>query len=233
MTLQFAWIRRIGWNSQLEAEVNISNSHRAHGGCDLSTEDAYSSKAPDPIHLWYLQRSVQARCLLWIVPFAWSRYWFGLRIFRLLDWTHWFWLWVPFPWSRHTDFDYWILICALNRVYGRCERSTGDAYSLTPDPTSGFSKGPCLLNFLNLYFIRDLWDWSLSVILFFHSDGKKKWQFGVKDGDIHKLNFILNLEFWSFNKKAHAGQASEYWIEIAKDPKSYKMQVEKLPSLIF
>jgi hypothetical protein len=26
-----------------EADVDISNSHRAHGRCDLSTEDAYSS----------------------------------------------------------------------------------------------------------------------------------------------------------------------------------------------
>jgi hypothetical protein len=26
-----------------EADVNVSNSYRAHGGCDLSTEDAYSS----------------------------------------------------------------------------------------------------------------------------------------------------------------------------------------------
>jgi hypothetical protein len=26
-----------------EAYVNILNSHRAHGGCDLPTEDAYSS----------------------------------------------------------------------------------------------------------------------------------------------------------------------------------------------
>jgi hypothetical protein len=26
-----------------EADVNILNSHMAHGGCDLSTEDAYSS----------------------------------------------------------------------------------------------------------------------------------------------------------------------------------------------
>ena len=93
-----------------ESDINILNSHKAHGGCDLSTEDAYSSYAPDPIHLWYLQRSVQAWFLLWIVPFIWSRYWFGLQIFRLLDWTHRFWLWVvPFPWSRHTYFDYWIL----------------------------------------------------------------------------------------------------------------------------
>jgi hypothetical protein len=26
-----------------EADVNVSNSNRAHGGCDLSREDAYSS----------------------------------------------------------------------------------------------------------------------------------------------------------------------------------------------
>jgi hypothetical protein len=36
-----------------EADVNTLNSHRADGRCDLSTEDDYSSKAPDPIHLWY------------------------------------------------------------------------------------------------------------------------------------------------------------------------------------
>jgi hypothetical protein len=26
-----------------EADVDISNSHKAYGGCDLSTENAYSS----------------------------------------------------------------------------------------------------------------------------------------------------------------------------------------------
>jgi hypothetical protein len=56
------------------------------------------------------------------------------------------------------------------------------------------------------------------------------WQFGVKDGDIHKLNIILNLEFLIFDQEAYAGQTSEYWKEIAKDPKGYKMQVEKYHS---
>jgi hypothetical protein len=147
-----------------ETDVNISNSHRAHGGCDLSTEDAYSSKTPDPIHVYYLQWSVQAWFLLWIVPFTWSRYWFGLQIFRLLDRTYWFWLWVvPFPWSRHTDFDFWILHLKCGTWWvGPVDR--GCLYSLTPNPTSGFSRGPCLLNFLDLYFMQDLLDWSLFVI---------------------------------------------------------------------
>jgi hypothetical protein len=129
--------------------------------------------------------------------------------------------------TGHTDFD-----CGLFRfpdlytpiltiefgAYGECNQSTGDAYSLTPDPTSGFSGGPCLLNFLDLYFIRDLWDWSLFVILLFHSDGKKDDSLVSKT--LCKLNIILNLEFWNFNQEAHTGQTSEYWIEmhVAKDP---------------
>jgi hypothetical protein len=126
----------------------------------MSTEDAYSSYAPDPIHLWYLQRSVQARVLLWIVPFTWPRYSFGLRIFRLLDWhTDSDCVLIRFP-----DLDTSILTIEFfvsNGAHGGCVRSTGDAYSLTSDPTSGFSRGPCLLNFLDLYLIRDLWDCSL------------------------------------------------------------------------
>jgi hypothetical protein len=39
--------------------------------------------------------------------------------------------------------------CALNGAHGGCNRSTGGAYSLTPDPTSGFSRGLCLLNVLD------------------------------------------------------------------------------------
>jgi hypothetical protein len=62
---------------------------------------------------------------------------------------------------------------------------------------------------------------------------KKRWQFGVKNGDIHTLNIVLNQEFWNFNQEAHAGQISEYWIEIAKYPKGYKTQMEKEPFWIF
>jgi hypothetical protein len=89
-----------------------------------------------PMHRWYLQKSMQAWFLLWIVPFTWSRYWFGLQTFCVLDWTHWFWLQiVPFPWSGHTDFDYW-LVWPVNR----------NAYSSWAiDPTSGLYKGPCLI----------------------------------------------------------------------------------------
>jgi hypothetical protein len=71
--------------------------------------------------------------------------------------------------TGHTDFDCGLFrlpdldtpiltieFCALYGTHGGCNRSTGDAYSLIFDPTSGFSRGPCLLNFLNLYFIRDL-----------------------------------------------------------------------------
>jgi hypothetical protein len=47
MTLQFAWIRKLDEIDSLlensEADVNILNSQRAHDGCDLSSEDAYSS----------------------------------------------------------------------------------------------------------------------------------------------------------------------------------------------
>jgi hypothetical protein len=65
--------------------------------------------------------------------------------------------------------------------------------------------------------------------------GKNRWQFGAKDcdRDIHKLNIIQNLEFWNFYQEAYAWQTSEYWKEIAKDPKGYKMQVEKVPFQIF
>jgi hypothetical protein len=38
-----------------ESDVDIFNSNSAHGGCDLSTEDAYSSYTPNPMQ--YLQRS--------------------------------------------------------------------------------------------------------------------------------------------------------------------------------
>jgi hypothetical protein len=88
--------------------------------------------------------------------------------------------------SGHTDFDrgfsrlpdldtpiLTIEFCTLNVTHGGCDRSTGDAYSLTPDSTSGFSRGPCLHNFLDLYFIRDLWDGSLLITALFHSDGKR------------------------------------------------------------
>jgi hypothetical protein len=140
--------------------------------------------------------------------------------------------------TGHTDFDCGLFclhdldtliltieFCALKGAHGGYDRSTGDDYSLTPDPTSGFSRGLCLLNLYET-------DYS-SLYYFFHSDGKKRWQFSVKDGDIHKLSIILNLEFWNFNPEAQAGQTSEYWIELAKDPKGYKMQVEKVPLLIF
>jgi hypothetical protein len=39
---------------------------------------------------------------------------------------------IPYTWSE-------------NRAHGRCDRSTGNAYSSkAPDPTSGISRGPCL-----------------------------------------------------------------------------------------
>jgi hypothetical protein len=62
---------------------------------------------------------------------------------------------------------------------------------------------------------------------------EKKMTACVKDGDIQKVNIILNLEVWKLNQKAHAGQTSKNCIEIAKDPKGYKMQAEKVPVLIF
>jgi hypothetical protein len=49
---------------------------------------------------------------------------------------------------------------------------TGDAYSLTPDPTSGFSNGPWLLNFLDLYFMQDSLAYKFALYCFFHSDGE-------------------------------------------------------------
>jgi hypothetical protein len=50
--------------------------------------------------------------------------------------THWSWLLVvPLTWCR-------------NRNQGRCDRSTGDAYSsLAPDSTSGVSRDPCKSGF--------------------------------------------------------------------------------------
>jgi hypothetical protein len=72
---------------------------------------------------------------------------------------------------RFPDLDTPILtieFCALNGAHGGCDRSTGDAYSLTPD-SSGVRVCPTFSICIN--FIRDLWDWLLFVILFFHSDG--------------------------------------------------------------
>jgi hypothetical protein len=148
--------------------------------------------------------------------------------------------------TGHTDFDCGLFrfpdidtpilsieFYVLNGAHGGCDRSTRDAYSLTPDPTSGFSRGPCLLNFLDLYYIRDLWDWSLFIILITFSFWWKDDSLVSKTAIYIKLNIILNLEFWNFNQEVHAGQTSEYWIEIAKDSKGYKMQVEKEPFLIF
>ena len=55
---------------------------------------------------------------------------------------------VPFPWSRHTYFDYWIL----RLKWGTQRVWPIDRGYLLPDtyPTSGFSRGTCLLNFLDL-----------------------------------------------------------------------------------
>ena len=78
--------------------------------------------------------------------------------------------------TGHTDFDcelfrfpdldtpiLTIEFCALNGAHSGCDRSTGDAYSLTPYPTSGFSRGTCLLNILDLYFIQNLMRLSITV----------------------------------------------------------------------
>jgi hypothetical protein len=88
--------------------------------------------------------------------------------------------------TRHTDLD-----CGLfrfpdldtpiltieffvsNGAYGGCVRSTGDAYSLTPDPTSGLSRGPCLLNFLDLYLYGIYETDHCSLYYFFILMGKK------------------------------------------------------------
>jgi hypothetical protein len=49
----------------------------------------------------------------------------------------------PWSWLRVVLF-----IWCGNRTHGGCDRSTGDAYSsMTPDPTSGFSRGPCKPDF--------------------------------------------------------------------------------------
>jgi hypothetical protein len=37
------------------------------------------------------------------------------------------------------------------------------------------------------------------------------------------------MKMETFNGKAHAGQTPEYWIEIVKDPKDYKIQVGENP----
>jgi hypothetical protein len=55
---------------------------------------------------------------------------------------------------------------------------------------------------------------------------EKRWQFGVIDGHIHKLNIIINLKLWNFNQEVHAGQTSEYKIEIATDLKGYKQEAQ-------
>ena len=72
--------------------------------------------------------------------------------------------------TGHTDFDCGLFrfpdldtpiltieFCALNGAHSGCDRSTGDAYSLTPDPTSGFSRNTCCsISWICVYFLQNL-----------------------------------------------------------------------------
>ena len=143
--------------------------------------------------------------------------------------------------TGHTDFDCGLFhfpddtsiltieFCSLNGAHSRCDQSTGDAYSLTPDPTSGFFRGACLTKLRDLYFIHTGFIGLITVryisILFWRK----------RDDSLVSFTaiYILNLEFWNFNQKPYTGLASEYCIEIAKDSKGCKIHLEKVPFLIF
>jgi hypothetical protein len=168
--------------------------------------------------------SMQDRFLLWIVPFTWTRHWFGLRILCILDWTLLI-LTADCSVSLIWTHQFWLVTFAFEiGAHSGCNWWTGDAYPPSPPLGTWFTSS--LPNLPDLYFIQGLWDWSLFAVLPYYYDGKR-WQLGLMDGHIHKLNIILNLKLWNFNQKGHAGQTSEYWIEISKDPKGYKIQIEK------
>jgi hypothetical protein len=80
-------------------------------------------------------------------------------------------------------------ILRLNEAHGGCDRSTGDAYSLTPDPTSGSPWVRVCLIFCIciLYGIYET-DLTLFVILLFHSDEKKK----KDDSLVSKMAIYIN-----------------------------------------
>jgi hypothetical protein len=141
-----------------EADVNMLVSHRAPGGCACQERMLTS-----PRHLTPYTSGICRRLCK-------PNFFCGLFHLPDLDMDLDCWYMYSVYLTGHIDFDCGLLrlpdldtsiltieFCALNGAHGGCDRSTGDAYSLTPDPTSGFSRGPCLLNFLDLYCIRDLW----------------------------------------------------------------------------
>jgi hypothetical protein len=164
---------------------------------------------------------MQARFLLWIVPFTWSRYWFGLHIFCLLDWTH-------CELFRFPDLKTPILtikFCTWNGAHGEYDWSTlrGCLLLLGTWSYLWFHQGSVFALFSGFVFhmgFMRLFTARYITLSFWW--GKR--EFGVKDGHIHKLNIIQNFEI-SIKRPT-----SDNWIEmmeIAKDPKGHKIQVEK------
>jgi hypothetical protein len=134
MTLQNVIIMQQHWcKNQLFNEI-IQLINRAHGGCDRSTGDAYSSMAPDPTSgVFRGPCKPDFHCglfhyLNWtlILTTEFSVYLTSELILTAdcsvyLIWTHWFWL----------------LILRLIWGHGGCDRSAGDANSsMAPVPTS-------------------------------------------------------------------------------------------------
>ena len=155
-----------------------------------------------------------------------------LRIFRLLEWTHWFWLWVvQFPWYRHIDFDYWSLRLKIGHTAGVTSRQgmLTPWHLILPPVSSGVH----VCTNLQICISYRIYQTDHCSLYYYFILMKKRWQFGVIYSHIHKLNIILNLEFWNFNQKTPIGLTSEHWIEMANHSKGCIIQVEKVPFLIF
>jgi hypothetical protein len=120
----------------------IERGNTAHGGCDRSTGDAYSSMAPDPT--FGVSRGL-------------CKPDFYCGMFHYLNWT-------PiltadfFPFTQLgvliltancSVYLIWTLILTTDfyvwyGAHGGCDRSAGDAYSsMAPVPTSDIFRGPC------------------------------------------------------------------------------------------
>jgi hypothetical protein len=103
--------------------------------------------------------------------------------------THWSWVrFVPFIWSG-------------NRAHGRCDRSTGDAYSsMAPDPTSGIPRGPCtpilwfgfLIGLVRLITVR--YFRHLTKILYVINAGRSLF---IACNTYRVLVFVVKFPYWS------------------------------------
>jgi hypothetical protein len=144
---------------------------------------------------WYLQTSVQARFYCGLFHL--------LDLYTALDCKFFFYL------TGHSDFDYGLFrfteldtlilttdFCVWNGAHSWCDRSTRDFYSSwVPSPTSGLSMvRVCpIFQILISYGTYETDHCSLYYPFIMM---KKKWQFGVIDGHIHKVKFQSRGPRW-------------------------------------